>query len=45
VWQNGVVSIKEWLKVNRERATFAALSELLEQCSEHAAQIVIREKD
>lgn len=37
-------SIKEWLKVNRERATFAALNELLEQCSEHRAQVVMRKR-
>ena len=37
-------SIKEWLKVNREGATFAALSELLEQCNEQRAQIVMRKR-
>ena len=37
-------SIKEWLKVNREGATFAALSELLEQCNERRAQIVMRKR-
>lgn len=37
-------SIKEWLKMNREGATFAALDELLEQCSEHRAQIVMRKR-
>ena len=37
-------SIKEWLKVNRERATFAALNELLEHCSERRAQAVMRKR-
>ena len=37
-------SIKEWLKMNRERATFAALNGFLDQCSEHGAQVVMRKR-
>ena len=37
-------SIKEWLKTNRERATFAALNGFLDQCSEHRAQVVMRKR-
>lgn len=37
-------SIKEWLKLNREGATFAALDGLLEQCNERRAQIIMRKR-
>ena len=37
-------AIKEWLKVKREEATFAVLNDLLEQCRQHGAQIVMRKR-
>ena len=37
-------SINEWLKMKRERATFAVLNELLEECREHGAQIVMKRR-
>ena len=37
-------SVKEWLKVYQHKATFAALSEILEQCSEHEAQIAMNSR-
>ena len=37
-------AIKEWLKRERERATFAVLDDLLEQCSQLGAQIVMKKR-
>lgn len=38
-------AIKEWLKVKRQaRATFADLDELLNECSQHGAQIVMKKR-
>ena len=37
-------AIKEWLKIKRERATFAVLEDLLEQCSQRGAQIVMKKR-
>lgn len=37
-------AVKEWLKIKRERATFAVLEDLLEQCSQRGAQIVMKKR-
>lgn len=35
-------AIKEWLRMKGERATFAALNDHLEQCSERGAQAIMK---
>ena len=35
-------AIKEWLRTKNERATFMALNDFLEQCSEHGAQVIMK---
>ena len=37
-------AIKEWLKIKREQATFAVLNDLLGQCNQRGAQMVMKQR-